>query len=75
MFPNPAKDKVIMEMNASNFGNVIATVIDIQGKLILEKQISEGNRMHLDVSELQNGMYFVKVHTKDRSLVKKLIIE
>ncbi|OUS00038.1 hypothetical protein A9Q86_11380 [Flavobacteriales bacterium 33_180_T64] len=75
MFPNPAKGKVTIEMNTSNFGNANLSLFDIQGKLILEQTISEGNSVDLDISELQSGLYFVKLNTATKSLVKKLIIE
>ncbi|WP_298761325.1 T9SS type A sorting domain-containing protein [uncultured Psychroserpens sp.] len=75
LFPNPAKDKVTIRLNSNAYGNVTANVIDIQGKQILEEQISEGNSMDLDTSNLQSGMYFVKVNTDRKSIVKKLIIE
>nr|WP_321243233.1 T9SS type A sorting domain-containing protein [uncultured Psychroserpens sp.] len=75
MFPNPAKDKVTIRLNANNFGNVTVNIIDLQGKLILEKQISEGNNLELDIADLQSGLYFVKLNANNKSIVKKLIIE
>lgn len=75
MFPNPAKDVVTIRLNATNFGNVTINIIDLQGKLILEQHISEGNTMELDIADLQSGLYFVKLNANNKSLVKKLIIE
>ena len=75
MFPNPAKDKVTIRLNANNFGNATINVIDLQGKLILEQVISEGNNTELDISDLQSGLYFVKLNANNKNVVKKLIIE
>ncbi|MFT4804062.1 MAG: hypothetical protein ACI9YE_001260 [Psychroserpens sp.] len=75
MFPNPSKDSVTIRLNANNFGNVTINIIDLQGKLILEEQISEGNNLVLDIADLQSGLYFVKLNANNKSRVKKLIIE
>ena len=75
MFPNPANDLVTIRLNANNFGNVTVNIIDLQGKLILEQHISEGNTMELDIADLQSGLYFVKLNANNKSLIKKLIIE
>lgn len=75
MFPNPANDLVTIRLSANNSGNVTVNIIDLQGKLILEQHISEGNTMELDITDLQSGLYFVKLNANNKSLVKKLIIE
>ena len=75
MFPNPAKENVTVRLNSNSFGNVTIRVIDLQGKQIIEQPFSEEHTMELDVSDLQSGMYFVKLNSKDNVQVKKLIIE
>ncbi|WP_298901587.1 T9SS type A sorting domain-containing protein [uncultured Psychroserpens sp.] len=75
VFPNPAKDKVTIRLNTNNFENITVEFIDIQGKQILKQDISEGSSMDINTSNLQSGMYFVKLHTATKSLVKKLVIE
>ena len=75
MVPNPAKDTVTIQMNASFFGNANLSIFDLQGKLILEQTISEENSIAIDISDLQSGMYFVKLYAHSKTLVKKLVIE
>lgn len=75
MFPVPATNLLTIQMNGSNFGNVTINIMDIQGKLISATEISEANSIDMDVSELQSGLYFVKVNADYTSLIKKLIIE
>ncbi|WP_081990170.1 T9SS type A sorting domain-containing protein [Psychroserpens sp. Hel_I_66] len=75
LYPNPAKDKVTIRLNTNNFGNLTVNITDLQGKLILEQQISEENNMELDIAALQSGLYFVKLNNNNKSFVKKLIIE
>lgn len=75
IFPNPAKDKITIEMSASNFGIADINIYDLQGKLILEQTISEAHSIDIDISNLISGIYFVKLSTNTRTLVKKLVIE
>jgi len=75
LLPNPANEIVTITLNSQNSGKVVASVIDIQGKQILETHILDGTQIQLDVSDIQSGMYFVKISTNNRNLVKKLIIE
>ena len=75
IFPNPAKDNVTIRLHNNFVGNVTVQVVDLQGKKIMEHHISEGNSTNLDTSSLQSGMYFVKLNTATKSLVKKLVIQ
>ena len=73
MFPNPAKDVLNIQLN--NISNANLSIYDIQGKLIVEQSVSQEQNLELNVSDLQSGMYFVKLNTGTKELVKKLIIE
>jgi hypothetical protein len=73
MYPNPAKDVVTLKLN--NIAQANLSVVDIQGKLIKEQRIYNQTQVELDVSDLQAGLYFVKLHTGSKALIKKLIIE
>ena len=73
MYPNPAKDVLNIQLN--NISNANLSVYDIQGKLVLDRIISQEQNVALNVSDLQSGLYFVKLNTGTKEIVKKLIIE
>ncbi|WP_033961402.1 DUF7619 domain-containing protein [Psychroserpens jangbogonensis] len=73
VFPNPAKDKFTVKLNTSINGTL--SVYDIQGKLILDQNVTESNLIEMNVSQLQNGMYFIKLKSDQFEAIKKLIIE
>nr|WP_321222755.1 T9SS type A sorting domain-containing protein [uncultured Psychroserpens sp.] len=75
MFPNPANDVITIRLNENHSGNIYITIVDLQGKNIIEAQISEENIIELDIKDLQSGLYFVKLSTSNKNSVKKLIIE
>jgi large repetitive protein len=67
--PNPATDKVKIQAGE----NITAVqVIDITGKIV-KKQVCDDTVVFLDVDNLSNGLYFIKVKMGERIKVKKLI--
>ena len=50
-------------------------IIDIQGKRIFNKMINGRDQIELDVSQLQGGIYFVRVTSQGKTFIKKLVKE
>ncbi|MEI6852994.1 MAG: T9SS type A sorting domain-containing protein [Bacteroidota bacterium] len=69
IFPNPANNTLNIVGIAAN---AIAEVYDISGKLILTPKLITPQ---LDISALAQGMYFIKLTTKEGSVVRKFIKE
>jgi len=69
MFPNPLNDNILTIKNAENSSILI---FDVLGKKVFEKTILE-NTSRLNLSQLNNGMYFVQIENKNSSVIKKLI--
>lgn len=67
LFPNPAKNTVQLKVDAQNFEVEIFN-------LALKKVISSRNQKVIDISQLSNGAYFLKLNTKEFTGVKKLIV-
>jgi parallel beta-helix repeat protein/predicted outer membrane repeat protein len=70
IYPNPAFDMLNITKRQSS--NALILIIDLQGKLVLSKQISSG---HLDISGLSKGIYIVKLVTSGKVLINKLVKE
>jgi hypothetical protein len=73
MYPNPATDVLTIKLNNITSANL--SIYDIQGKLIKEHSISNEQNLELNILDLQSGLYFVKLNTSTKEMVKKLIIE
>jgi hypothetical protein len=65
-YPNPVKDNLIIESNASTRG--IIQIIDLKGKVIKEIQLTSKREL-IDLSQLSNGMYFVKFEDQSQKLM------
>ncbi len=79
-YPNPATDNIfIASQNAQNNLNVKITILDLQGKRVLDKRINltPNNTEHLiDVQQLPSGLYIIETTLPDNTLTReKLIIK
>ena len=76
--PNPSTNQVsfILENNDLDERNGELTLYDIQGKMIIQQQISLSEGYKVDVSSLASGMYYYKVTISGReSEIDKLVIQ
>jgi hypothetical protein len=82
IYPNPASN--IIHINFNNYSNLttgqtgeksVLTIRNILGEELLSEQIRNGKSV-VDVSNLQNGLYFVRITTGNKQTVSsKLIIQ
>ncbi len=66
-YPNPVKDELVISVNYP-FTNFECSIVDLNGKTRL---ISNNTR--LNISELESGIYFLKVQIDGKSSVLKLV--
>lgn len=75
LFPNPAKNEIILT-NSQSLQLEKASIYDIRGRLIktinLENMVSQ---KIIDVSQLQSATYFVIIQGKDDQIIKRIIKE
>lgn len=65
VYPNPVKDNISFELSTNNYQ---VQIFDITGKTI--KQASSlRNKLTLSTTELNNGIYFYSIFTKEGSLI------
>lgn len=71
IYPNPTNSFVTINCN-SNIKSI--ELYDVQGR-ILETSIENNTTSKLDISDKQNGIYFVKINTENGSKVEKIVKE
>jgi hypothetical protein len=71
VFPNPTSEKVLIE------GDKIQKIeiIDMEGKPVRTFISKKGENFEIDLSGKPAGLYFISFILKDRTLVRKLILE
>lgn len=73
--PNPAKHHISIQWLSTD-KNPVLQLLDLQGKIVVEKKASSGlNSYTLDVSEFSRGVYYLKVSTETTSQTVKIILD
>lgn len=77
IFPNPANDNVTVIFNALT-NNTIVTIIDLTGKQVLTEQLNTDiglSQQNLNINNLTQGIYFLKITSGTNTSTQKLIIQ
>ncbi|KPK81970.1 MAG: hypothetical protein AMS27_15020 [Bacteroides sp. SM23_62_1] len=78
LYPNPANDKLFIEIDDMTDKDVRLFIYNHLGQMILNRQLeySDGKiREELDISDLKDGMYLVRIVTSDDIYTQKVIKE
>lgn len=71
VYPNPATNLLTIESPVSN---ATLNIINLLGQEIISKDITE-RKIELDVSQLNRGIYLVKLYNNNITLVKIIVVE
>jgi len=66
IYPNPANNKIIIDAN---------NVIDVKLFDVLGKQITSTKTNDVDVSNFNDGVYFIQVKTNTATTTQKIIVQ
>ena len=76
LFPNPAKDRLIISLEEKYSEDLLISINDLQGKLIASHILKAGNEsMEIEISDLESAVYTVKILGTEINENKMLIIE
>lgn len=70
LYPNPANRNDLLSFSTSNNNPAVGIIFDVTGKISIPFNTSQ----KVDVSILNEGLYFVKLISDQTTIVKKLII-
>ena len=76
IYPNPAKNKVTLEVKGFEAGTASVRIMDSKGKLLRDdsRLLTNGNEDIIMFLMLQPGIYFIIVSEKGKVARKKLVI-
>lgn len=78
VWPNPVDDWIYINLRSSNSCAAIATLTNAEGKMVWMRKFcttSGTNRYTVDASNLQPGVYLLKVKSEDGKTLDKVIIK
>jgi hypothetical protein len=72
IYPNPAKD--ILNIEIDNYEDIMdLTIYSTTGKILLSKKTFNDQKLSIDVSNISEGLYFVRISSLTRSDTIKII--
>ena len=72
VYPNPTKNLVSIEAN-KYFGEVIITLSDINGRQVITDKVDLINKVDINMSHLQTGLYILNIKGETINVNKKII--
>ena len=69
VYPNPVEDKLNIKTSA-DITDKIATIFDINGKRVINLKLKSNT---INVSQLQRGIYFLRLESNGKSIKRKFI--
>ena len=73
LYPNPVKN--VLNISANLEGKTEVKVIDMSGRTVKHFVASGQSEMRLNVSDLPNGMYFIRVSNGTNTQLAKFVVE
>lgn len=76
LYPNPALSNTAIRFHPTATDLKSMQLSDATGKIIKIFQYREGQQVHIqdiDLSSLSSGIYFLKIHYREKSVVEKLV--
>lgn len=77
LFPNPAKDKINIQMRVNENTNIDFALIDLTGQTIISRQLNFSmgtNHEMIPVGDISNGIYMIKLSKGNHVYTNKMII-
>lgn len=72
VYPNPASNNIVIETDES-YTNATISISDSKGAEALNSKI-ESTVSSLDLSNLENGIYFLEVKSTERRMIQKIVV-
>ncbi len=74
IYPNPATDKLTVIL-PENLSENLLTVTDITGKEVYQKLCKNTDKTDVPLSDLEKGLYFIRISNSQQSYCRKFIKE
>lgn len=67
VYPNPAREKIQVVLDENiDADRVWVQLMNVQGKMLLNKKMDGSSISSIDISMLENGMYFLRIYAKEK---------
>ena len=74
-YPNPAKENISIVWPENNSKEMLLEVFDINGLLLLKRDVLFHSNYHLSTNNFPNGVLIIKMANKNGQFVQKIVVE
>ncbi|MEO1449215.1 MAG: T9SS type A sorting domain-containing protein, partial [Bacteroidota bacterium] len=74
-YPNPARDRVSIDIKGHAGELVQIHIIDVQGRLVETRSVVGGGTQEIDMAHLPSGMYFIETRDAFDKVMEPIILE
>ena len=77
IYPNPAKDKVFVEVSNSNNSRMSIELMSLDGRVLYENSSAVSGKLtfSINLNEYASGIYMIKAVSENKTLIQKLVIQ
>lgn len=72
VYPNPTSDFITIEDLKDNFSNGQIAIFNFLGQLVYQNNLNNTSSK-INLSDLQNGAYFIKINNQEKTFLTKII--
>lgn len=75
IYPNPANGNFWMVLDQTLSEGNKFEVFDLNGRIVLRKDLETGLRHYFDLSHFPKGLYFIRIQNNNKSYFQKVVIQ
>jgi hypothetical protein len=72
IYPNPVTDNLIVDLSTVANEDVTIEIYDLSGKLLVKENNQNGSLISIDISNLSNGFYQIKLLSSTAQIMKRI---
>jgi hypothetical protein len=72
IYPNPVSDNLIVDLSTVANEDITIEIYDLSGKLLVTEANQKGSLISIDISELSNGLYQIKLLSSTAQIIKRI---
>jgi hypothetical protein len=73
IYPNPANNILNIDYSVSS-NSALFEIYNISGQLVQSGNLSKGKTRKIDVSDYNSGIYFIRIHSDEEVISRKIVV-
>ena len=75
LYPNPAKSSITISSTIIGTVKVNYEIVDVLGKVVVQSENTGSDKFSINISDLNSGIYFLRLQVNNSIVVKKFVKE